>query len=233
MCVNHSDDTEDPDVNSEALISTSPLHIDFSFTESAESLATIEAERELAQWNALNIDVMEALKAQSAIGVCESLVRSKNIFHVLRHFDVMKWHGHVSSDVAARVSGVPPFKIISRATARRGGNQTTNAKCERSFSFAKIVDSPLRRRLGPAKFEMLVILGLNLSWMKENGVIENDYLLKAMNSATDIRECRARLVEFFVEDIVGEDENLEELVADLNNYANHLQRGKKKVQKTR
>ena len=204
----------------------------FEFTPSKESVAISQAKRELSQWKTLKLDVLEALKSQGAVGFSEPLVKSKNIIHILRHFNTLKWHGQVTSNVAARVTGVPPFKIISRATARRGGNQTTNAKCERAFSFAKLVDSPLRRRLGSAKFELLVILGLNLGWMKENDVIDNNHLLKAMNSTADIKECRARLVEFFVEDLVGDDERLEELVADLNDYAEHVLQQKKKARKT-
>lgn len=234
MCVNHTEDYSGQG-NGEGSLATplSPLNLDFGLTPSEESLAIIEAKRELTQWKTLKIDVMAALKAQAATGISESLVKSKkDIIHVLRHFNTMKWHGQVSSDVAARVIGLPPFKTISRATARRGGNQTTNAKCERAFSYAKLVDSPLRRCLGPAKFELLVILGLNLLWMKENGVIDNNYLLKAMNSATDIKECRARLVEFFVEDLVGDDEQLEELIAYLNGLAEHIVERSNKAQKT-
>lgn len=126
----------------------------------------------------------------------------------------------MSSGINARVSGVSPFKIISRVRTRRGGHLTTNAYQERVLiSFAKLVDSPLRRRLGDAKFEMLVIVASNLSWMKKNGLIDQNEILRSMQSAADIDACRKSLVGFFLEESVEENDEVSEFVADINAYA--------------
>ena len=69
------------------------------------------------------------------------------------------------------------------------------------FSFSKLVDSPLRRRLGQDKFEMLSILAFNKQYMLEMGNMDSKeqtkQLLSALKSTNSIRSAIKVVAEFF------------------------------------
>jgi hAT family C-terminal dimerisation region len=93
----------------------------------------------------------------------------------------------------------PRFPDIARVAAIRLAKPDANGMQERVFSFSKRLDTPLRRRLRPEKFEMLALLGFNMDLLAEEGenavgdFMSSSILLENFNYIVDTMELVCRV----------------------------------------
>jgi hypothetical protein len=83
--------------------------------------------------------------------------------------------------------------------------------------------------LSAEKFEMLVLLAVNIDWIQREGLIKDTSLLSALGCARSTRECRKTLVAFFSDGIM-EQEELDLFSQDMETYASQLDAANEKRQ---
>lgn len=154
-----------------------------------------KAAEEIRRWEALSVDWDQFLCHQQGISPYSATDRRRvQQGHpgVLIHLvDTLLWW---------RLNAAT-FRLVSRVSARYMAKPDANSLQERVFSFCKLVDSPLRRRLGKDKFEMISILAFNKQYLLERGKMDSKeqtkQLLSALKSTNSTRSAIKVVAEFF------------------------------------
>ena len=117
-----------------------------------------QATQELSLWEAITIDLSQVAAEQD---VPLPVNKINNALYLSEVIDVNKWWS------VQILKGSPKFSLLSRVAARYLNKPPANGLQERVFGTAKFIDTPLRRKLGSERFEMLSLLKFNANFIRQ------------------------------------------------------------------
>ena len=120
-----------------------------------------QVSRELSLWQSITIDFLQVAAEQD---VLLPVNRTHNALYLSEAIDVNKWWSLEIMRSPLR------FSLLSRVAARYLNKPPANGLQERVFGTAKFIDTPLRRKLGSERFEMLSLLKFNANLISELGL---------------------------------------------------------------
>lgn len=132
-------------------------------TISAQGYEAI-AQNEIKAWLELSVNWQEVAKKQNP----EKSLMNQDKFHIVLYVSefvdiFIWWKDHAEQ-----------FPLVSAVAARYLARPEASGFQERVFGMGSTVDTPLRRRLGKRKFEMLVLLRRNAEFLQkvlESGIV--------------------------------------------------------------
>ena len=139
------------------------------------------ADEELLRWESIQINfAKEATKQGASLPPRQKFNNALWLSDVI---DVNKWW---SGQLAKKPQ---EFSLLSRVAARYLNKPPANGLQERVFGTAKFIDTPLRRKLGSERFEMLSLLKFNarlISELKHNPTSKPELIIAEVANFFDL-----------------------------------------------